>query len=173
VVIDIKPDNVGFSTDGVVKLFDFGLATCVKARAMDSDSYEMTGMTGSLRYMAPETALRKPYNEKVDVYSYGILVWQMARDRVPFKGLSKDEFLKNISVGGERPKLDSSWPSAFSNLLTRCWHEDVLQRPSFQSIVEELDRMIHGDIATVPVKKGPMRGASIKGADNASTSTWF
>lgn len=171
---DIKPDNVGFSTDGVVKLFDFGLATCVKARATESDSYEMTGMTGSLRYMAPETALRKPYNEKVDVYSYGILIWQMARDRVPFKGFSKDEFLKNISLGGERPKLDSSWPAGFSNLLTRCWHEDALQRPSFQSIVEELDRMIHGsDSTTVPVKKGPMRGASIKGTDTASTSTWF
>ena len=49
----------------------------------------MTGNTGSLRYMAPEVALRKSYNEKVDVYSYGIMVWQMARDRVPFKGLSK------------------------------------------------------------------------------------
>ena len=86
---DLKPDNVGFTSDGTLKLFDFGLCTCVKTHSDPNDVYEMTGNTGSLRYMAPEVALRKPYNEKVDVYSYGIMVWQMARDRVPFKGLSK------------------------------------------------------------------------------------
>lgn len=132
----------------------------------------MTGMTGSLRYMAPETALRKPYTEKVDVYSFGILVWQMARDRVPFKGFNKDEFLKNVSLEGERPKLDSSWPSSFSNLLTRCWHQDPLQRPSFASIVEELDRMIHGDTVS-PVKSRPLRGAIIKSSTENASSMWF
>lgn len=169
----MKPDNVGFSSDGVVKLFDFGLATCVKARESDSESYEMSGMTGSLRYMAPETALRKPYTEKVDVYSYGILIWQMARDKVPFKGLNKDEFLKNVSIGGERPKLDSSWPSGFSSLLTKCWHQDPSQRPSFCHIVEELNRLIHGDSAT-PGRNRIRRGPLLKNSnESASSSTWF
>ena len=82
----MKPDNVGFTAEGDLKLFDFGLVTCVRSRQDSKTCYEMTGYTGSLRYMAPEVALRLPYNEKVDVYSYGIMVWQMARDRVPFKG---------------------------------------------------------------------------------------
>jgi serine/threonine protein kinase len=168
----LKPDNVGFSTDGVLKLFDFGLATCVKSRTTETDAYEMTGFTGSLRYMAPESALRKPYSEKVDVFSFGILVWQMARDKVPFKGLGKEEFLRNISLGGVRPKLDSSWPQGFSNLLTRCWHENPIQRPSFAAIVEELDRLVLGDTNT-PMKG--RRGTLIKGSsDNqSSSSSWF
>ena len=49
----------------------------------------MTGNTGSLRYMAPEVALKKPYNEKADVYSFAIMLWQMARDKVPFKGMTR------------------------------------------------------------------------------------
>ena len=83
---DLKPDNVGFTSSGILKLFDFGLCTCVRQRRSLNEAYELTGNTGSLRYMAPEVALRQPYTEKVDVYSFGIMVWQMARDRIPFKG---------------------------------------------------------------------------------------
>jgi serine/threonine protein kinase len=75
---DLKPDNVGFTSTGDLKLIDLGLSTCVKRRTNSHIAYEMTGNTGSLRYMAPEVALRKPYTEKVDVYSFGILLWQMA-----------------------------------------------------------------------------------------------
>ena len=71
------------------------------------------GNTGSLRYMAPEVAMRKTYNEKVDVYSYGIMVWQMARDRVPFKGLSKIEFFSTVVNGDHRPPLDRAWPTRY------------------------------------------------------------
>ena len=85
--LDLKPDNVGFTSTGALKLFDFGLVTCVHRRQDVFSNYAMTGYTGSLRYMAPEVAQRLPYNEKVDVYSYGIMVWQMARDKIPFKGL--------------------------------------------------------------------------------------
>ena len=85
--LDLKPDNVGFTSTGALKLFDFGLVTCVNRRQDVFSNYAMTGYTGSLRYMAPEVAQRLPYNEKVDVYSYGIMVWQMARDKIPFKGL--------------------------------------------------------------------------------------
>ena len=67
---DLKPDNVGFTSSGILKLFDFGLCTCVRQRRSLNEAYELTGNTGSLRYMAPEVALRQPYTEKVDVYSF-------------------------------------------------------------------------------------------------------
>jgi len=55
-------NNLG--TDGQVKLFDFGLAKCIRKGERADDVFEMTGETGTLRYMAPEVALNMPYNDK-------------------------------------------------------------------------------------------------------------
>lgn len=139
---DLKPDNIGFTGDGTLKLFDFGLSVCVKSRSSVDEAYEMTGYTGSLRYMAPEVVQRLPYSEACDVYSYAIVLWQMARDRVPFKGLTKEDFIQRVVKQQERPKLDRAWPSAFSSLLQRCWHPDFKIRPSFSVVIMELRGLI-------------------------------
>lgn len=139
---DLKPDNVGFNSAGELKLFDFGLCTCVKLRANVNEAYEMTGNTGSLRYMAPEIALKKPYNEKADVYSFCIMLWQMAKDKVPFKGMTREDFMTNVVIRGERPKLDKSWPRAFSNMLVKSWDPDHRMRPSFAELVDEIDGLL-------------------------------
>ena len=69
---DLKPDNIGFTLNGQVKVIDFGLAKIVdNASAMSDEVYIMSGETGSLRYMAPEVADSLPYNHKADVYSFG------------------------------------------------------------------------------------------------------
>jgi len=91
--------------------------------------------------MAPEVALKQPYNEKADVYSFGIMVWQMARDRVPFKGMSREEFMARVVQRGERPKLDKSWPSAFSSMLESCWNADHRLRPSFHELSDLLGKL--------------------------------
>ena len=65
---DLKPENLGITSDGRLKLFDFGLCRLVRKRTHLLEAYDMTGTTGSLRYMAPEVALARPYTEKVDVY---------------------------------------------------------------------------------------------------------
>lgn len=153
----------------------------------------MTGYTGSLRYMAPEVAQRLPYNEKVDVYSYGIMVWQMARDKIPFKGVvhihihisyihsskmsyhnggsgfNKDEFIRAVVKGGLRPKLDHNWPKEFSDLLTSCWDNDPLKRPSFAKIVEGLKKII-GPSSSELVKSGKN---SLRTKELVRQSTWF
>lgn len=154
---DLKPDNVGFNADGSLKLFDFGLCTCVRKRQRSDEYYEMTGNTGSLRYMAPEVALKKPYGEKVDVYSFGILVWQMAKDKQPFQGFNKESFMKDVVAGGQRPKVDKSWPKDFSALLQSCWHADATQRPSFAKIYDEVDNFIDAEN-----KKGSMWSVSLR-----------
>jgi serine/threonine protein kinase len=172
--LDLKPDNVGFTDAGVLKLFDFGLCTCVKRRNAETEAYEMTGNTGSLRYMAPEVALRKPYTEKVDVYSFGIMAWQMARDKIPFKGMSRDEFYRVVVVGGERPQLDKAWPAGFSSLLTACWNTDPMVRPSFSQIIIELNKLIDDLNAKPAPKKGKLigsKGDSTK--PSPPSSTWF
>ena len=139
---DLKPDNVGFTADGTLKLFDFGLCTLVQSRSTSTQVYEMTGNTGSLRYMAPEVAQQKPYCESADVYSFGIMVWQMARDRTPFHGLSRNDFMVKVVREQLRPKLDKQWPEEFTRILSSCWHSDPLKRLTFKNIAVELHKLI-------------------------------
>ena len=102
----------------------------------------MTGNTGSLRYMAPEVALRQIYSEKVDVYSFGIMLWQMATDTIPFQGLSRDDFMTKVVRGGERPPIPYLWPSLLKNLVRSCWSTDSKTRPSFESILLTLQKIL-------------------------------
>lgn len=139
---DLKPDNIGFTSDGNIKIFDFGLCSVIRRKGSSSDTYEMTGNTGTLRYMAPEVALAKSYNQSVDTYSFGIIMWQIVKGKVPFSGLGRRTYMENVVVGGDRPRLDRIWPKAFSRLLQRCWQEDYTQRPSFGEIMSELDALI-------------------------------
>lgn len=163
---DLKPDNVGFTEDGSVKLFDFGLCTLVRRTQTAEETYEMTGNTGSLRYMAAEVANRRPYNEKVDVYSYGILLWQMAKDKVPFKGMNRADFMNQVVRKGVRPKIDKTWPKDFVELLESCWHSDFLQRPSFEMVSHSLTRQL--------LQEAPKINRRASFTKNSQTqSTWF
>jgi serine/threonine protein kinase len=79
VILFQKPDNIGFDVRGDVKLFDFGLSfEITEDLSAVEGMYELSGNTGSLRYMAPEVALGNPYNHKVDIYSFSILFWQVS-----------------------------------------------------------------------------------------------
>lgn len=118
---DLKPDNVGFLADGTLQLIDFGLVTSTPRPSADSSSvlprYEMTGHTGSLRYMAPEVALEKPYNHSVDTYSFAIIVWEMLARKKPFTGLGREAFHALVAVGGERPPIDKRTHPDLASLL--------------------------------------------------------
>eukprot|EP00568_Trieres_chinensis_P009063 CAMPEP_0183314746 /NCGR_PEP_ID=MMETSP0160_2-20130417/49439_1 /TAXON_ID=2839 ORGANISM="Odontella Sinensis, Strain Grunow 1884" /NCGR_SAMPLE_ID=MMETSP0160_2 /ASSEMBLY_ACC=CAM_ASM_000250 /LENGTH=93 /DNA_ID=CAMNT_0025480145 /DNA_START=1 /DNA_END=279 /DNA_ORIENTATION=- len=77
---DLKPQNIGFDDKNKVKIFDFGIA-----RKLDpGDEKHPTGNTGTLRYMAPEVAKCKNYGLEVDVYSFGMLLWEICKWKKPF-----------------------------------------------------------------------------------------
>jgi serine/threonine protein kinase len=136
---DLKPQNIGFTADGQLKLFDFGLVSCVQRRSCSSQAYAMTGFTGTMAYMAPEVALRQPYNEAVDVYSFGILLWQLlSGGETPFAGMSREDYVEQVAKGGLRPATDAlagrGVPSSAVELMERCWNRDPTQRPSCTTI---------------------------------------
>jgi serine/threonine protein kinase len=60
--------------------------------------------------MAPEVAESRPYNEKVDVYSYSMVLWEMATLRKPYEGMQRDEFYSSVVRGHVRPQLNKRWP---------------------------------------------------------------
>jgi len=118
---DLKPDNVGFDVRGDVKLFDFGLATEFRPEELEKGTYKLTGDAGTVRYMAPEVALCQPYTEKADVYSFGILLWQIIEMEKPFGKLNDHAIERKVVHLGYRPKIDPQWPSSIRRLLQDCF----------------------------------------------------
>jgi len=135
---DLKPDNIGYSSDGTLKLRDFGLSTCVRTRTNDFETYAMAGFTGSLRYMAPEVVRSEAYTEKVDVYGFGLLLYQLITNKLPYNGMNKETLIEQVINNNQRPKIRQYIPSPFFDLLTLCWHHDPNIRPSFEVIMTEL-----------------------------------
>lgn len=135
--------NEGFTLDGTVKILDFGLAKIVENASVDSDDvYAMSGETGSLRYMAPEVADGLRYNYSADVYSFGVILWELNAMKKPFEGLSRDLFYERIVHGGERPPLSRKWPAELTSLMSECWDADMHNRPKFRDIMLRLDALL-------------------------------
>ena len=138
---DVKPANIGFKPDGQLVLFDFGLATLwVRDERKGDAPRQLTGETGSLRYMAPEVANSQPYNHKAEVFSFATVVWEMACHRRPFEGYLPEIFIRAL-VGGARPPLPKRWDAELIQLMTSCWdaHED--KRPEFRQVVPRLEAL--------------------------------
>ena len=90
---DVKPDNVMVRKDGVLKLMDFGVA-----QIMDLERMTVTGqLLGSPAYMAPEILEGRPLDVRTDVFSVGIMLYQLATGALPFSGRNPHEVLKRIA----------------------------------------------------------------------------
>mmetsp|Transcript_6471 Transcript_6471/g.8403 ORF Transcript_6471/g.8403 Transcript_6471/m.8403 type:complete len:418 (-) Transcript_6471:113-1366(-) len=146
---DLKPDNIGFDVRGDVKIFDFGLAKEVEPERVQPDgTYRLTPDCGSLRYMAPEVALEKSYNEACDVYSFSLLIWQVLKVDTPFGDLYKsgEEFREKVAVKGARPKIDPKWPGELVDCMRLGWGEQIDKRPSMVHISQSLNKEINNQV---------------------------
>jgi len=148
---DLKPDNIGFDVRGDVKIFDFGLAKELDQREkLDDGTYNLTGDTGSPRYMAPEVFLSKQYNETADTYSFSILCWQILSLDTPFDHIKTNaNFKKSVILGGVRPKVKEEWGDSICKMLRESF-VDNSNRPSMADICErlriEINRLSDEDI---------------------------
>lgn len=111
------------------KLFDFGLAT--EFDVEKHGRFELTGDTGTIRYMAPEVALNQPYTEKADVYSFGILLWQILSLEEPYGRMPSARIEYSVCNLGLRPKIEPSWSNALRRLLQDCFAGQP-RRPSME-----------------------------------------
>ncbi|XP_057804306.1 serine/threonine/tyrosine-protein kinase HT1-like [Salvia miltiorrhiza] len=151
---DLKPDNLLLTADQKsVKLADFGLAREETVTEM------MTAETGTYRWMAPElystVTLRqgekKHYNNKVDVYSFGIVLWELLTNRMPFEGMSNLQAAYAAAFKQERPTLPDETPAELAYIIQSCWVEDPNMRPSFSQII----RMLHEFLFTLKPSSSP------------------
>ncbi|KAE8717588.1 Kinase superfamily protein isoform 2 [Hibiscus syriacus] len=142
---DLKPDNLLLTANQrSVKLADFGLA------GEETVTEMMTAETGTYRWMAPElysTVMlrqgeKKHYNNKVDVYSFGIVLWELLTNRMPFEGMSNLQAAYAAAFKQERPRLPEDISPELAFIIQSCWVEDPNMRPSFSQITGMLNAFV-------------------------------
>jgi serine/threonine protein kinase len=79
--------------------------------------------------IAHQVALNQPYNEKADVYSLGIIIWEILSLQRPFDLYNVQDMHERVIQGDERPTLDENWPSDVKTLLQNCWSSSSSKRP--------------------------------------------
>ncbi|XP_046729406.1 mitogen-activated protein kinase kinase kinase 7 isoform X4 [Silurus meridionalis] len=161
---DLKPPNLLLVAGGtVLKICDFGTACDIQTH--------MTNNKGSAAWMAPEVFEGSNYSEKCDVFSWGIILWEVITRRKPFDEIGGPAFRIMWAVHrGTRPPLIKNLPKPIESLMTRCWSKDPSQRPSMEEIVKIMTHLMK----YFPGSDEPLQYPyqySDEGQSNSATST--
>ncbi|XP_065256428.1 mitogen-activated protein kinase kinase kinase 7 isoform X3 [Emys orbicularis] len=161
---DLKPPNLLLVAGGtVLKICDFGTACDIQTH--------MTNNKGSAAWMAPEVFEGSNYSEKCDVFSWGIILWEVITRRKPFDEIGGPAFRIMWAVhNGTRPPLIKNLPKPIESLMTRCWSKDPSQRPSMEEIVKIMTHLMR----YFPGADEPLQYPcqySDEGQSNSATST--
>lgn len=135
---DLKSLNILLDQSSLPKICDFGIS---RFFAQESNQY-VTKQIGTPHWMAPEMFNSTNYDSKVDVYAFGILLWEMLTEKVPYAGMSSVQIALHVCEQ-RRPEIPEDAPDSLRALITLCWQDDPLKRPSFSKIYRALrDRKI-------------------------------
>ncbi|TDH00034.1 hypothetical protein EPR50_G00183190 [Perca flavescens] len=161
---DLKPPNLLLVAGGtVLKICDFGTACDIQTH--------MTNNKGSAAWMAPEVFEGNNYSEKCDVFSWGIILWEVITRRKPFDEIGGPAFRIMWAVhNGTRPPLIKNLPKPIESLMTRCWSKDPSQRPSMEEIVKIMTHLMKYFQESDEPLQYPYQ-YSDEGQSNSATST--
>lgn len=136
---DIKPDNVGLA-GGILKVFDFDVSRILplEAKKRPEKTFKLTRHVGSPRYMAPEVARGEEYNAKADVYSFGLIFFEVLSLRKAYGDIPRKALNQRVAKDGVRPSIPRLWPEPVIDLVQRCWSERAVKRPTMKEVVGQL-----------------------------------
>ncbi len=141
---DLKSGNVLLTSGKTrAKVADFGLSRCEELNTMT----QTKAAVGTAAYMAPELLEDNLFDEKSDVYSYGILLWEIYDRGVPWRGLQPMQIMRKVVDKRERPPLPSTMPDDLRTLVGTCWSPGPDDRPAFVEIAS----VLHAPRSPAPV----------------------
>ena len=129
---DLTPSNVLLDAAGNARIADFGISRF----KFEVGSANMTYI-GNPRWRAPEVTRGEAYSASVDVYAFGLLVWEMFSGKVPFQDLEGPR-ASYEAAQGRRPEIPQSCPAIWAELIRSCWDPDPSKRPFFSQILQGL-----------------------------------
>ncbi|XAR70799.1 Non-specific serine/threonine protein kinase [Bertholletia excelsa] len=135
---DLKTPNLLVDKNWVVKVCDFGLSRIKHNTFLSSKS-----TAGTPEWMAPEVLRNEPCNEKSDIYSFGVILWELATLRVPWTGMNSMQVVGAVGFQNRHLDITDDIDPAAAEIITDCWNRDPQSRPSFGQLITRLKHLEH------------------------------
>ncbi|PRP77839.1 putative leucine-rich repeat receptor-like protein kinase [Planoprotostelium fungivorum] len=134
---DLASRNILLGENNVAKVTDFGLSRTQE----DPDVVgETESYVGPIKWMAPEAITNKEYSTKSDVWSFGVVMWEIIEQCEPWKGIRAMRVAIDITANKKRLGISSKCPGPLAAIMTACWEEDPAHRPDFSKLMSELEQ---------------------------------
>ncbi|KAH7439597.1 hypothetical protein KP509_04G068100 [Ceratopteris richardii] len=133
---DLKSPNLLVDKNWVVKVCDFGLSRMKHNTFLSSKS-----TAGTPEWMAPEVLRNEPSNEKCDVYSFGVILWELATLQQPWAGMNPMQVVGAIGFQQRMLDIPDELDPDLVRIIKQCWQSDPAVRPSFTEIMAALKRL--------------------------------
>ena len=147
---DLKPSNIMIDKEGNARIMDFGIARSLKGKGITGAGV----MIGTPEYMSPEQVEGKEADQPSDIYSLGIILYEMLTGRVPFEGDTPLSIaMKQKTEAPQDPRtFNAQVPSALSCVILKCMEKDRARRyQSAEDVVSELDKTDRGKTGAIQV----------------------
>lgn len=130
---DLKSSNLLVDKNWTVKVADFGLSRL----KLETFLRTKTGK-GTPQWMAPEVLCNEPSDEKSDVYSYGVILWELVTQKIPWDNLNTMQVIGAVGFMDQRLDIPSDTDPKWASMIESCWDSDPQKRPSFLEVLDRL-----------------------------------